>query len=208
MLFAIFIGIGFISAITAIIFKNKVAIIGSLAFIVISVIIPVCIYASNIGTIANMEAFYSASATNFQISRDDTASYLSMDKMLSNTALIPITGSIEKMGVGQSVADRILEYRNAINDYNSAFAQYRAYKRSLLFGIAYPSIPEQMRLLIVNPVENGSPNNIDSIETPPQSPAPDTDQIPVYTPTINENNDSNELNDAIDRLNRVIDKVQ
>jgi hypothetical protein len=152
MLFIIFIAIGFLSAVAALIFKNKLAVVASLIFMVIAIVIPVGIYASNIGTIADMEAFYNASATNFQITRDDTASYLSEDMIVSNVALIPITGSIEKMGMGQSVANRVLEYRNACNDYNSAFARYKAYKNSWLFGIAYPSIPDEMRLLIINPV--------------------------------------------------------
>lgn len=152
MLFVIFMVVGFISAIAALIFKNKLAIVASLAFTIIAIVIPVGIYASNIGTIADMEAFYNASATNFQLTRDDTASYLSEDMIASNTALIPITGSIEKMGVGQSVANRVLEYRNACNDYNSAFARYKAYKESFLFGIAYPNIPDEMRLLIINSV--------------------------------------------------------
>jgi hypothetical protein len=161
MLFLIFLVIGLISVVAALIFKNKAAIIGSLAFMVLVVIIPVGIYSSNIGKIADLEAFYNASATNFQISRDDTASYLSEDKIQSNVTLIPITGSIEKMGVGQSVANRVLEYRNSVNDYNSAFAKYKAYKGSLLYGIAYPSVPSEMRLLVINPVSNGSSNNYD-----------------------------------------------
>src|SRR4030042_3909437 len=163
MIFLIFSVIGVISAIAALVFKNKLAVVGSLVFLVISIIIPVGIYSSNIGKIADLEAFYMASSTNFQISRDDTASYLSEDKITSNITLIPITGSIERMGVGQSTADRVLEYRNAVNAYNSAFAKYRAYKRNMLYGIAYPEVPTEMRLLIINPVQNDSPNNVDSI---------------------------------------------
>ncbi len=159
MLFGIFLGLAFISLVVALFLKNKVVMVASAVAILLTIIIPVVMYSSSIGTIADLEAFYNASSTNFQLSRDDTASYLSEEKVASSSALIPIYGSLERMGVGQSAASRVLEYRNAVNEYNSAFARYKAYRQSLLFGIAYPDIPQQMRFLVVNPVNNGSPNN-------------------------------------------------
>lgn len=155
MVFGMFALIGLLSLVASIIYRNrnKAAILGSIAFLLLTVIIPIGIYTANIGTIAELEAFYLASATNFEYARDDTASYLSEETIAANTALIPITGSIEKIGVGQSVAERIREYRNSVNSYNSAFARYKAYKNNLLYGIAYPEIPDYMRLLIINPVE-------------------------------------------------------
>lgn len=159
MVFLFFIGAAFISLIVSLIVKNKWAGVASAVVLLISIAIPFGIYSGNIGTIANLEAFYNASATNFQISRDDTASYLSEDKIQSNITLIPITGSIERLGLGANVAARVTEYRNAVNDYNTAYAQYRAYKNSILYGIIYPNIPTQMRFLVINPVSNGSPNN-------------------------------------------------
>ena len=178
MLFIIFIALGFASLVAALIFKNKLAIIGSIAFILLSIVIPVGIYSSNIGTIADLEAFFTASSTNFQVSRDDTASYLSEEKIESDITLIPITGSIERLGVGQSTADRVLEYRNAVNSYNTAFAKYRAYKNSALFGIAYPEVPSHMRLLVINPVDNESPNNYKGGNTI-QPENPDVSAVPA-----------------------------
>jgi hypothetical protein len=150
MVFIVFLVLGLISVIAALVFKNKVAMLGSLAFLVLSVVIPTVIYSTNIGTIADLQAFYTTSAENFQIARDDTASYLSEDKVRENIALIPIYGSIERMGMGQSTADRVLEYRNAVNAYNSSFARYKAYKDNILYGMAYPGYSTQMRLLVMN----------------------------------------------------------
>ncbi len=193
MIFGIFILIGLISVICAIVFKNKLAIIGSLAFIILSVIIPVGIYSSNIGKIADLQAFYNASATNFQIARDDTASYLSEEKIQSDITLIPIYGSIERTNVGANAATRILEYRNSVNAYNTAFAKYKAYKNSFLYGIAYPEIPSEMKLLIINPVQNESPNNIDEIQQPDMSPVDQGNTSPggeVSVPKIDKEQNS------------------
>jgi len=177
MLFIIFVAIALISLIVALIVKNKIAMVASGIFLLVTIIIPISIYASNIGVIADLEAFFNASSTNFQISRDDTASYLSEEKISSSNALIPIYGSIERMGVGESAANRVLEYRNAVNEYNSAYARYKAYSTSMLFSITYPSIPSQMRFLVVNPVQNGSPNNY-SDSTHLQPTTPDTTTVP------------------------------
>ena len=152
MLFLVFVAIGVLSLILGAVFKNKIALIGSAVFLVLSLVIPILLYTSNMGTIAELQAFYDASSTNFQISRDDTASYLSQDMIVNNAALIPITGSIEKIGLDVTVADRVLEYRNAVNDYNTSFSRYKIYSKSTLYGIVYPSIPDNMRVLIINPV--------------------------------------------------------
>jgi len=209
MIFLVMLVIFLLSAVAGLIFKNKLAIIASLVCLVISLLIPVGIYTSNIGKIADLEAFYLASVTNFELARDDTASYLSEDRIESNITLIPITGSIEKMGVGQSVANRVLEYRNSVNAYNSAFAKYRAYKKNMLYGIAYPNVPEEMRLLIINPVQNGNSNNADSINTPNTSPAPDTKSPSVDVPTIDNNTNTitqEDLNNALkDAINQIIE---
>ncbi len=205
MIFIVFLAIGLLSAIAALVFKNKLAVIASLVFVVVSLIIPVGIYSSNIGKIADLEAFYMASATNFEISRDDTASYLSESKIESNITLIPITGSIERMGVGQSTANRVLEYRNSVNAYNSAFAKYRAYKRNMLYGIAYPEVPTEMRLIIINPVQNESPNNTETINTPNMNPAPDTNSPSVNTPVIDGSNDNNAI--TKEELKGVVEEV-
>jgi hypothetical protein len=155
--------------------------------LVISVIIPVTTYTTSIGTVAELEAFYNASSTNFEISRDDTASYLSEEK-IQGSSLVPIYGSIERMGMGASAANRILEYRNTVNLYNTSFARYKAYSSNILFSIAYVPVPAQLKVLVINPVQNGSPNNYNfenqgnvGSTMPTQAPAPS-----VNTPDIKE----------------------
>lgn len=152
MVYIVFIVIGIVSLAIGAFLRNKIALLGSLIFLIASIIVPVIAYTGNMGTIAELQAFYEASSTNFQISRDDTASYLSEDKIVSNTSLIPITGSIEKIGLGVSVANRVTEYRNAVNEYNTAFSRYKMYSKSMLYSIVYPEVPGDMRVLIINPV--------------------------------------------------------
>jgi len=158
---------------------------GALLALIISIVIPVTTYTTSIGTVAELEVFYNASATNFEISRDDTASYLSEDKIQGST-LIPIYGSIERMGMGQSAADRILEYRNTINLYNQSFARYKAYSSNILFSIAYVPVPTGLKVLVINPVQNGSPNNYNfqnneniGSTIPTQAPKPTVDSPDV-----------------------------
>ena len=155
----------------------------ALVVLIISVIIPVTTYTTSIGTVAELEAFYNASSTNFEISRDDTASYLSEEKIeKADGSLIPIYGSIERMGMGASAANRILEYRNTVNLYNTSFARYKAYSTNFLFSIAYVPVPIQLKVLVINPVQNSSPNNYNfqnqgNIGTtmPTQAPVPSVD---------------------------------
>jgi hypothetical protein len=206
MVFALFLGICFISFVVSLIMKNKIAMVASGVVLLITIVIPIGIYSSNIGTIADLEAFYNASSANFEISRDDTASYLSEDKITSNITLIPIYGSIERMGIGQNVANRVLEYRNAVNAYNSSFARVKAYKNNLLYGVAYPDIPREMKLLIINPVRNGSINNYkDEINVPATPASASVDSKTATVPKVLEDGSANvsqkDLQDALNKLN-------
>ena len=203
MVFIVFAVLAFLSIIVSLIMKNKAVAIASGVAILVTVIIPVGIYSSNLGTIADLEAFYSASATNFQISRDDTASYLSPDSITPGT-LIAITGSIEKMGMGAATADRVLDYRNAVNIYNSSYLRFKTYSSNILYGIAYPKLPAEMRLLIINPVENGSPNNYKTPTTTTVTPIPSIPvQSPVISPGANSPVTQQQLQDALNKLNAV-----
>ena len=194
MVFIIFVALAFISLIVSLIMKNKAVAAASGVVLLITITIPVGVYMGNIGKMADLEAFYSASATNFQISRDDTASYLSEDKISAGT-LIAITGSIERMGIGAATANRVLDYRNAVNIYNSSYLRFKAYSNNILVGIAYPKPPSEMRLLIINPVQNGSPNNYKTPTTTTTEPIPG---IPVQTPVVPNSLDQ-QIQDAINK---------
>lgn len=199
MVFLFFIALAFISLVVGLLLKNKIAWISSIIALLITIVIPIGIYSSNLGTMADLEAFYSASASNFQISRDDTSSYLSPSSITDN-ALINISGSIEKMGVGAAATNREQEYRNAVNIYNSSFLRFKTYSGNMLYGIVYPKIPSEMRLLIINPVENGSSNNYQTPQTTVTTPLPNIPvQSPVVTPTT-----SSDLNQQLQQIEQDI----
>lgn len=196
MIYIIFPVLFLIIGIIALLKKSMLVAGGALPALIISLVIPITTYTTSIGTVAELEAFYNASATNFEISRDDTASYLSEGKIQGST-LIPIYGSIERMGMGQSAADRILEYRNTINLYNQSFARYKAYSTNILFQIAYFPVPTTLKVLIINQVQNGSPNNYNfqnqgnvGSSMPTQAPAPSVD-------TPNVQNQLNQINQTL-----------
>ena len=65
MIFRLFILVALISIIVAAIMKNKVAMIASGVAILVTAVIPIGIYTSNMGTLADLQAFYNASSTNF-----------------------------------------------------------------------------------------------------------------------------------------------
>ena len=197
MVFIAFAAIALLSLIVSAFLRNKAVAIASGVVLLIAAIIPVGIYSSNLGTMADLEAFYSASSSNFQIARDDTASYLSADAITDN-ALINISGSIEKMGVGAAVTNREQEYRNAVNIYNSSYLRFKTYSGNALYGIAYPKPPAEMRLLIINPVQNGSPNNYQTPQTTVTTPLPG---IPVQSPVVTPN-----LQQLQDELNKLLGK--
>jgi hypothetical protein len=204
MVFLVFAIIAFLSLVIGAILKNKIALIASAIVLVLTIVIPVGIYSSNLGTLADLEPFYSASSSNFQISRDDTASYLSPDEM-TNNALINISGSIEKMGIGAATANREQDYRNAVNIYNSSYLRFKTYSSNILYGIVYPKPPTEMRLLIINPVQNGSNNNYQTPQTTVTTPLPN---IPVQSPVVTTPTSSSmsqqlqSIQDALNKLNQ------
>lgn len=204
MVFLVFAIIAFLSLVIGAILKNKIALIASAIVLVLTIVIPVGIYSSNLGTLADLEAFYSASSSNFQISRDDTASYLSPDQ-ITNNALINISGSIEKMGIGAATANREQDYRNAVNIYNSSYLRFKTYSGNILYGIVYPKPPTEMRLLIINPVQNGSNNNYQTPQTTVTTPLPN---IPVQSPVVTTPTSSSvsqqlqSIQDALNKLNQ------
>ena len=204
MVFLVFAIIAFLSLVIGAILKNKIALIASAIVLALTIVIPVGIYSSNLGTLADLEAFYSASSSNFQISRDDTASYLSPDQ-ITNNALINISGSIEKMGIGAATANREQDYRNAVNIYNSSYLRFKTYSGNILYGIVYPKPPTEMRLLIINPVQNGSNNNYQTPQTTVTTPLPN---IPVQSPVVTTPTSSSvsqqlqSIQDALNKLNQ------
>jgi len=95
------------------------------------------------------QAFYEANSINYAITVDETASYLSAEKYIDYEALIPIEGSLEKIRLASVVSDRIVEWRDSVNEYNRTIASMKYFNRIILTGIMVPDGVEDMKLLII-----------------------------------------------------------
>ena len=71
-------------------------------------------YAANSVRVAELDAFQKANVQNFAVAPDKTSVILSEEKFLESL----IAGSIEKTEVGKSIAQQIVEWRDATNAYN------------------------------------------------------------------------------------------
>ena len=101
---------------------------------------------ANYGKVLRMEAFYSANSINYQVAVDKTASYLSVDEYV-NTILIE--GSIEKFEYANQVALRVQEWRDAVNEYNKEFLEFKRWDKNFWLGIYYPTPPDELKLLVI-----------------------------------------------------------
>ncbi|KKN02649.1 hypothetical protein LCGC14_1115590 [marine sediment metagenome] len=122
-------------------------VLGILCTFPLLIIIPGYIFANGSG-LMKWQAFYEANSRNYEIAVDETASYLSTEKLIEQ-ALIPIDGSIEKMKLADSVSTRILEWRNAVNRYNNTISSMKYFNRNIFTGVLVPNEVEDMKLLII-----------------------------------------------------------
>ena len=122
-------------------------VLGILCTFPLLIIIPGYILANGSG-VMKWQAFYEANSRNYEIAVDETASYLSTEKLIEQ-ALIPIDGSIEKMKLADSVSTRILEWRNAVNRYNNTISSMKYFNRNIFTGVLVPNEVEDMKLLII-----------------------------------------------------------
>ena len=103
---------------------------------------------NNANGLAQWEAFYDANSRNYEIAVDRTASYLS-EQAFVERALIPVEGSIEKLEQGKYVSERIAEWRNKVNQYNTTIASMQYYDNNPIFGSLVPDEVQDMKLLII-----------------------------------------------------------
>lgn len=94
----------------------------------------------------DLEAFYKGNASIYQTAAVDTKTLLS-ETQQSDVATILIQGSIEKVGVGMTTADRIRELREETTKYNNKLAFYRLIKQNIWLSILYPDIPPDLRYI-------------------------------------------------------------
>lgn len=147
LLFGLLVGAGIIIGVIFGCWRNReggwiiffVGIIAAVALLLCSIIIP-------IGTgvaLARMEAFYEANVQNYEVAADETASYLSTEAF---QALL-MAGSIEKIELADEVAARIVEWRDAVNQYNNKLASFTYYNQNLWVGTFYPTPPDYLKML-------------------------------------------------------------
>ena len=111
------------------------------AMLLVSLIEPV----QHGACLARLKAFYEVNNANYGYAVDETASYLSQEDFEQQI----ISGSLEKMGLAGSISERIMEWRDQVNDYNISYASYEFYSNHLLFSPLYPDIPDDMKQLII-----------------------------------------------------------
>ena len=110
-----------------------------------AILIPTCWAFSNGEGLARWQTFYEVNTSNYQVTIDHTASYLSGDKY---TGVI-IQGSVEKFNQAAIVSERLKEWRDAVNRYNSTIASMKYYNRNIFTGVLVPDEIEDMKILMI-----------------------------------------------------------
>ncbi len=94
---------------------------------------------------AELEAFYQANSRNYEITVDETASYLSQQEFTQTL----IEGSLEKIELAGYVSERIGEWRDAINRYNLTIARMKYWDGNIFLGTLYPDAVRDAKLLSI-----------------------------------------------------------
>ena len=74
--------------------------------LLISIIVPIATYTTNVSEVQNLASFYRANSQIYSSVYNDTKSMLSVEQNV-NQSLIPIQGSIEKQAIGTSASERL-----------------------------------------------------------------------------------------------------
>ena len=117
----------------------------SLVVVLLLLIILPCVAISYSASYAKLEVFYQANSRNYEIAVDETASYLS-EKDFTQAL---IDGSIEKIELAGYVSERISEWRDAVNGYNTQIANMKYYDSNIFLGALYPDAVRDAKLLII-----------------------------------------------------------
>jgi len=101
-----------------------------------------------VSRIASMEAFQQ-NVVNYEYAVEETSEILTISGAGNTQAIIPIEESIEKITVGELTADRIVEYRNVVNEYNETLSLNRNWDYNFWVGILVPSAPESLQFITI-----------------------------------------------------------
>lgn len=127
--------------------ESTAIIVGITCLIIFTLIVGGITIGNNV-QVAKHQAFYDGNTRNYEVIVDRTASYLSKQTFIE-TALIPIEGSIEKFNLTKDLNNRLLEWRNAVNNYNLSIASLKYFDNNPLFGSMIPDSVQDMKLLVI-----------------------------------------------------------
>lgn len=82
--------------------------------LIIIIIVALVAYAANATRVSELKAFRDVNVQNYSVVVAETRAILSSEEFIDKM----VEGSLEKTGTGQSIADRIKEWRDAVNQYN------------------------------------------------------------------------------------------
>jgi len=144
ILVTLFIGI----LVAGILQGNEFLLAFGLTFTVMLGVVSVYVPYLWVSRIASMEAFQQ-NVVNYEYAVEETSEILTISGAGNTQAIIPIEGSIEKITVGELTADRIVEYRNVVNEYNETLSLNRNWDYNFWVGILVPSAPESLQFITI-----------------------------------------------------------
>lgn len=121
-----------------------VGVLTALALLITSIALPL----AHAGDAQGMTAFYHSNQQNYEATEDATYLILSEQQRIA-AAFIPIEGSIERMDVGSTLAQRIVERRQAVNSYNVKLTKYRYFSTNAWTSWYYPRLPQDLKLITI-----------------------------------------------------------
>ncbi len=114
--------------------------------LIISAIITIAILMPASANLRNkVVVFYETNATNYELTKDEIASYLSREEYAGKL----IEGSVEKLGLTSSVGEALREWRNQIVDYNNAIRFLDYWSNHPLTKGLVPAPPGHLKYLII-----------------------------------------------------------
>ena len=108
-------------------------------------LIVLLIHLTNYSGVEQWEAFYNNNTQNYQIAIDKTSSYLSSDLFKD----VLVQGSVEKLQQAGYVSERIKEFRDSANTYNTTLASLKYFNNNPIFGVLVPDKVEDMKFLVI-----------------------------------------------------------
>lgn len=128
-----------ITAIVCALKKDQIWIGALTIIIIISIIAPIMCsseYYGNYEERASLEAFYTTNTQNYAYTINMSTNILSEAKFTEGLSNIGIGLAYE--GQSQAITQAIVEWRNALNDYNMKLAKYNAGNSNILTSWFFP----------------------------------------------------------------------